>query len=217
MIVSRVTIDGIVFEIEDISHYRDGVNAARILSSSNGKASAIWLDGGAIIQPYLSDVQQVILSWANGRTPLRALVLGNGCCAIARFLFQAFSGIYVTGVEKSPEITQIAKQYFCFGLPLRQMSIVEADAFEFVSCSNLSKYDIVVIDLFNGHSFLEKQVSMPFLAHLERLLACDSIAAFNLSTATSFARQKLVDNLTSYPFLLLKTSGNNLFVFKEVL
>lgn len=215
MIVSRGKIGGVAFEIEDIPHYLDNENSARVLSSENGKISAIWLDEASIIQPYLSEIQTMILSWENGKQPRLALVLGNGCCSIVRFLFRAFAGIQVEGVEKSPEMTDLAKQYFCSGLPLHRLSIVEEDAFDFVARSQLPKYDIIVVDLFDGDDFLERQVSFPFLANLERLLADNSIVAFNLSTASYDSRRKLADNLSRFPFLAFKVSDNNFFAFKE--
>lgn len=76
----------------------------------------------------------------------RALVLGVGGGTVLRQLRHWYPNLQVTGIEFNPIHLYIAKRFFQLDDP--QLTLVEADAIEWMQCYDGPAFDLIVDDLF---------------------------------------------------------------------
>lgn len=108
------------------------------------------------------------------------LILGLGGGTVAKLIRKKWPDAKITGVEIDPAMIELGKKYLRLS---DEMEIKIGDAFKFlsqISVSNLkSKYDLIVVDLYNGDEF-PKQFEAENYIHLVRLhLSRPGIAIFN--------------------------------------
>lgn len=123
------------------------------------------------------------------------LILGSGC-GILHTLVQAKNPhAVVTGIELDPDMTYLGKKYF----HLDPSTIVTGDAFDFITTTK-SKFDLILVDLYQGSTFPEKFESAQFLEQLSQTMSKTGTVIFNrLATkTTNFERGKFVDKLEKY-------------------
>ncbi len=153
-----------------------------IMDEQGGVYSAINLTGERR-QPFLVAIQDVIDGWGLSSNPSHAVVLGCAGCAIPRYLLSTFSSIMVEGVEISSQLVSIARKYFLEGLPLDRFSLITSDAVAYCASQSISsRFDLIVSDLFDGHSVLGRIYSDDFLSRIRILMHDDkSLFVANLS------------------------------------
>lgn len=106
------------------------------------------------------------LAYAFVEKPRKALVLGLGAGIVPMRLSQR--GIEVTVVEINPSMWSIAERYF--GFDRRRVGTFQADARTFVNnCSD--KYDVIVVDLFQGDGTPDYLATYDFFIALRACLA----------------------------------------------
>lgn len=76
----------------------------------------------------------------------RALVLGVGGGTVIRQLRQWYPQVHVTGIELNPTHLYIARRFFELNDP--EVTLVEADAIEWMQCYDGLPFDLIVDDLF---------------------------------------------------------------------
>jgi len=93
------------------------------------------------------------------------LILGVGGGALLKQLHTQYPGATVTGVEKSRDCIKIAKQYF--GLrESKNIHIIQQDAYQYLMKKQDHRYDIIVMDVFEGETIPKNFISKKYLQAL---------------------------------------------------
>ena len=90
------------------------------------------------------------------------LILGLGGGTVSKIVFSKFGGVRITGIEIDPLMVDLGKKYL--KLEEKNQKIIIDDAFK--SSEIEKKYDLVIVDLYNGDSFPKKFESPTFLKKL---------------------------------------------------
>lgn len=110
----------------------------------------------------------------------RALVLGLGGGDLATICAKLLPKWEMTYVELEREIVEVAKQYFGVEGDARRKTVVD-DAAVFMA-NNKQKYDLIVVDLYQGDTVPEFVTSARFLRQIESALSLGGIAIFNYAS-----------------------------------
>lgn len=108
------------------------------------------------------------------------LMLGVGGGTCISLLHEMYSKASIVGVERDPDIIDIAKQYF--QLPSDTYFQIEcSDAYMWVKQGvRLKKiYDLIVVDIFTGRHIPSFISNRDFLIHLKKLLSSHGILIIN--------------------------------------
>ncbi len=119
------------------------------------------------------------LTLAVREQPADCCLLGLGGAGVAHSLAPYLRNIQLLAVESDADIIGIAKTYFMTAR-LDHMSVIHQDADVFVRQCN-RRYQHVMIDLFDAHSFPTHCNTRDFFAHCYRLLLPGGILALNLA------------------------------------
>lgn len=160
-------IDGFLLEIKENERYK-------------------WFEyGGTSIQSLMNKEQpeKVMMPVAQAlllfilfkKTPIRLLNLGLGGASLERLLM-ALPNTFVTTVEHSQTIINMAKQHF--NLP-EQVDVVCEDALQFIQRSE-GGYNVVLFDLFIGEKNPEFLFDANFYQQLNTITCPNSIIAINI-------------------------------------
>jgi len=99
--------------------------------------------------------------------PENALLLGVGGGTICRLLQDKFPNIKITGIDNSKEIIENARKYLKFDEV--KINLVIADAFDYLYKIN-DKYDLIIVDIWNGYWFPFQVLSIDFIRRCKELL-----------------------------------------------
>jgi spermidine synthase len=109
--------------------------------------------------------------------PRQALLLGLGGGTVAHLLVRRFGPLPIVGVEADPDVLALARAQF--GLDLLSLTVVEGDAFEYVTNCD-ERFDYVAVDLYRGAELQGAALARPFLRALKELLLPGGQIYFNL-------------------------------------
>jgi spermidine synthase len=109
--------------------------------------------------------------------PERALLLGAGGGTLAGLLLRRFGTVLIVAVDNDPEVVRLGRASFY--LNLAEVSVVVADAFQFVAGCR-GRFDFIAVDLFRGNERPRGLSGRPFLRDLQRVAGPGATAAFNL-------------------------------------
>jgi spermidine synthase len=99
--------------------------------------------------------------------PRRGLVLGLGGGTLVRLSHARWGPFPIVGVDDDATIVDVATS--AGWLPCQDLTIVRADAFEYVqTCAE--RFDYVAVDLFRGEQLAARAFGKPFLRHVRGLL-----------------------------------------------
>lgn len=105
------------------------------------------------------------------------LILGLGGGSSATLIPKYYKDAQITGLDIDPVIVDMGKKYL--GLSeVQNMEVVIADARSWVKKSK-EKYDLILIDLFQGTKIPDEFYQEEFLLDVQKLLKDDGIVAFN--------------------------------------
>ena len=108
------------------------------------------------------------------------LVLGVGGGSAAKLVHKYWPEAKITGVDIDERMVFLGKKYL--GLEKVRAEIVIGDANTFVK-SKLQipnfKYDLILVDLYNGDKFPEKFEDEKFLKNIKKMLNKEGMAIFN--------------------------------------
>ena len=120
-----------------------------------------------------------------------ALILGFGAGSLASILRNELKmNCKITGVEIDEEVIHIAKKYFNAD-KINDVKIVIDDAQHFLESTN-EKFDLIVIDLFQGIEIPEKFYSLEFLNLIKKVANADVSIYFNCVVDNYQRQQKFV-------------------------
>lgn len=119
------------------------------------------------------------LTLATRLRPADACLLGLGGAGVAHYLNGLLETLELHAVEYNPEVIDIANSYF-MATRLNHLKIIEQDASLFVKQS-ATRYQHLMIDLFDAHSFPDHCNTDSFFLDCRQLLLPDGILAVNLA------------------------------------
>ncbi len=100
------------------------------------------------------------------------LILGLGGGTVAKLILKNWPDAKITGVDIDPVIVELGQKYL--GLNVEDIDIRIGDAKEFIS----GKFDLVIVDLYNGDEFPKKFEEEKFL----KILVKNKLVVFNRLT-----------------------------------
>ena len=122
--------------------------------------------------------------------PRQVLIVGLGGGTLPTALAQLYPDAHIDVVEIDPAVTSVAKRYFDF-VPGPNMRIFEQDARVWTkrALAEPTRYDLVMLDAFNGDYIPEHLMTREFLEEARGLLTDDGTLAAN-----TFSFSRLYDS-----------------------
>jgi spermidine synthase len=122
--------------------------------------------------------------------PKRILMLGLGGGTLPMALDALLPDTRIDVIEIDPAVTRVAREYFGFA-PSERVKVIAQDGRVFVkrAAQGGEKYDLVMLDAFNGEYIPEHLMTREFLEEVRTLLTDDGVLAAN-----TFAISALYDH-----------------------
>ena len=122
--------------------------------------------------------------------PRKMLMIGLGGGTIATTLMELYPDLQMDLVEVDEAVVKVAREFFNFN-PNENANVVILDGRVFVrrALRSSRKYDLIVLDAYNGDYIPEHLMTREFLADVKRLLAPEGIVIAN-----TFASSRLYDH-----------------------
>ena len=123
-------------------------------------------------------------------TPTNVLVVGLGGGTLPTALSELYPNASIDVVEIDPAVVVVAKRYFGFE-PSEHMHVFEHDARVWAkrAASNSRRYDLIMLDAFNGDYIPEHLMTKEYLSETRELLTSDGVLVSN-----TFAISRLYHN-----------------------
>lgn len=123
-------------------------------------------------------------------SPTRILIVGLGGGTLPTSLAQLFPDAYIDVVELDPAVLKVARAYFDFE-PSANMRVFEQDARVWVkrAAAMPTRYDLIMLDAFNGEYIPEHLMTREYLLETRELLVDGGVLASN-----TFAISQLYHN-----------------------
>lgn len=108
------------------------------------------------------------------------LIIGLGGGTMSNVLHQLYPNAQIHNVEIDPAVIKVAKQYFYFQ-ENSQVSAIKGDGRIFVKRAKMKalRYDLIILDAFNGDYIPEHLMTVEFHRELKQLLTPQGIVAAN--------------------------------------
>ncbi len=135
------------------------------LTQSGGIVESMWKQTLSRIRHTNSKIQTV-------------LVLGLGGGTVVKLIKKFWPGTKITGVDIDPVIVELGKKHLGLGDIEVNVKIMDASQYTKYNIQN-TKYDLVIVDLYNGDEFPEKFSSIVFLTSIKHCLSKRGMAVFN--------------------------------------
>jgi len=150
----------------------------------------------------------------------RALVLGVGGGTVLRQLRQWYPAIQVTGIELNPTHLYIAERFFELDDP--GVSLIEADAIDWMQCYDGPPFDLIVDDLFfeeDGEPCRAVEANRHWLQAMTAalsphgMLSMNFLASTDLRDSAVFHNKKLQSRFKNVYRFMTPLYENNIGVF----
>jgi spermidine synthase len=108
------------------------------------------------------------------------LILGLGGGTVAKLLRKKYPNVKIMGVDIDPVIVELGKKYL--GLNEVDLKIQIGDALSFLTnrqSQPTNRFDLIIVDLYNGDEFPEKFETEDFLKLIRSHLRNNGISIFN--------------------------------------
>jgi len=112
--------------------------------------------------------------------PSRILVLGLGGGTIPMILEDLYPEAYIDSVEIDPAVVQVAKDWFNY-VESEKQKVHTVDGRMFVKRQGLRdvKYDVIILDAFNGDYIPEHMMTEEYFRELQMIMAPDALLMAN--------------------------------------
>lgn len=107
------------------------------------------------------------------------LILGLGGGTVAKLIRKKYPNAKITGVEIDPIMIELGKKYL--DLDKTGVDIKNVDAQEFLTkgAPSVTKYDLVVVDLYNGSEFPKQFEEEKYIKLIKNILQKNGLIIFN--------------------------------------
>lgn len=130
---------------------------------------------------YTRELMLPLLLRGSETWPRSVLQVGLGAASVTRYLWRHWPQAKLTVVEIAPEVLAVARQSFKLPDDPERLTIVLAEAHEWLA-SHRGRYDLIVVDGFDDRGRSGMLDSVPFYMNAARRLARDGMLAVNLLT-----------------------------------
>jgi spermidine synthase len=147
--------------------------------------------------------------------PQRILVIGLGGGTIPRAFQYLYPDVHVTSIEIDPAVVEVAEEYFDF-TEGPQQDIVVADGRVWIkrALHREERFDIIVLDAFNGDYIPEHLLTREFLEEARALLTDDGIVVANTFSISRLYDSESVTYDAAFDWMLSvkKDRGNRIIL-----
>lgn len=113
----------------------------------------------------------------------RIAILGGGAFTLPEYLGHKYPNSRIDVIEIDPKLPQIAKQYFRYQQP-GNVHVIAQDARAYLQKTD-TKYDIILVDVYNDASVPFSLATKEYAAKLHHALTSDGIVAANIIAGTN--------------------------------
>jgi len=126
----------------------------------------------------------------------RILMIGVGAGSLLRFFHHYFPGCHIDAVDNSAPVLALARGWF--GLPEDERIAIHCeDGASFIIKQEGIKYDLILIDAFNGKGMSETIYTEDFLAHASHALGAGGVVSANIWSGRDDYFRAVQDNFDS--------------------
>jgi predicted membrane-bound spermidine synthase len=156
----------------------DTINERTLFINRMGQTWIRVINGNSVASVWSYPVIIKSLASYHGKTPSSALVLGLGGGIVPLFLADKSQLNYtIDAVELDKDIVNIAQEYFFL---TDAVNVIEDDARRYLN-SNKQKYDLIVMDIFNGEIAPSHVLSLEALQEIKRALSPNGFVVINFN------------------------------------
>jgi spermidine synthase len=107
------------------------------------------------------------------------LILGLGGGTLVELVKNSWPEAKITGIDIDPEIIELGKKYL--GLDNSDVHVIIGDVIKIPNLPNFpnKKFDLIIVDLYNGDQFPKKFEDEKFLKLMHKLISKKGILIFN--------------------------------------
>ncbi len=109
----------------------------------------------------------------------KILVLGLGGGTVAKILKKKYKRAKITGVEVDPIMVELGKKYLDLEKSGVDIKVTDAKKFLTKKLSSMSKYDLVIVDLYNGDVFPKEFEEEKYINNIKNVLNDGGTVIFN--------------------------------------
>lgn len=151
--------------------------------------------------------------------PKRLLMLGLGGGTLPLALDELYPDLVQDVIELDPAVVRVAREYFGFA-PSGRVTVIPQDGRVFVkrAAQRGERYDLIMLDAFNGEYIPEHLMTREFLEEVRELLTENGVLAANTFSISALYEHESATYAAVYaPFFNLKpsTSGNRVIIARK--
>lgn len=109
----------------------------------------------------------------------KILVLGLGGGTVAKILKKKYKRAKITGVEVDPIMVELGKKYLDLEKSGVDIKVTDAKKFLTKKSSSMDKYDLVIVDLYNGYVFPKEFGEEKYINNIKNVLNDGGTVIFN--------------------------------------
>ncbi|MEY4572794.1 MAG: hypothetical protein RLZ10_2051 [Bacteroidota bacterium] len=156
----------------------DTINERTLFINRMGQTWIRVINGGTVASVWSYPGIVKSLASYHGKNPSSALVLGLGGGIVPLFLADKSQLNYtIDAVELDKDIVKFAQEYFFLS---DAVNVIEDDARRYLN-ANEQKYDLIVMDIFNGEIAPSHVLSLEALEHVKRALSSNGFVVINFN------------------------------------
>ncbi len=159
---------------EKKSKYNGELRVVKTLGMGTYIQSNGLTQSGGIVKTIWKQILGKIKSKSQGIKSVLILGLGGG--TVAGLIWKKWKDVKITGIEIDPMMIKLGKKYL--GLDEGRTQIIVEDAYKFV-LANKTKYDLIIVDLYNGDTFPKQFEEEKFIVKLTKSISKDGRVIFN--------------------------------------
>jgi len=147
--------------------------------------------------------------------PERVLVIGLGGGTIPRALEYLYPGVHVTTVEIDPAVVAVAERYFDFREgPQQDIEVADGRVWIKRALLRETRYDMIVLDAFNGDYIPEHLMTREFLTEARNLLTPDGVLVANTFSVSRLYDSESVTYAAAFDWMLnvKRQNGNRIII-----
>ena len=141
--------------------------------------------------------------------PERTLMIGLGGGTISRVLADVYRGMQIDLVEVDPAVVKVARDYFGFhATDNTPVHVMDGRVFVRRAALRGEKYDLVILDAFDGDYIPEHLMTVEFLTDIRALLSENGVVIANTFTGSALYHHESVTYAAVFgPFINFKMPG----------
>lgn len=176
------------YRIVDMTY--EGRRARVLFSGASAGQSGIALDDDPEL---LFDYNQRFMEIVESQRPSNMLIIGGGAFTLPTALLARFPKLKIDVVEIDGLLYELAKQYFDTPQDSR-LRVITQDGREFID-SSVDRYDMIVLDAFNGYTIPRQLITIEAARRYLALLTEDGTLAINFISNYRSLRTTLAHEL----------------------